>query len=121
MPTFEIYQAGRRVASKQFRGNFYIVKELDNTLSWEADEEQGRSKKGGAFQIWVQTLSLAPPKRQILFVRPDWKLIIDGVEMDQQYYEAVDVEGKTIELHHGDYGFVCTFGAQDELGQTTAG
>ena len=111
MPTFEIYQAGQRVASKQFRGNFYIVKELDRTLSWEADEEQGMSKRGGVFQIWVQTLSLVPLKRQILFVRPDWKLSIDGVEMHQQYYEDVDVEGKTIELHHGDYKFVCSLGA----------
>lgn len=112
MPTVEIYRNGEKTASKEFRAQFFIIKEMDaDRLRWEADEEQGLSKEGGEIHIWVQTVSFGSTvKRRILFVRPDWRLIVDGVSMEQKFYpDPVDVEGKTIELQYGDYSFICSF------------
>jgi len=107
MPTIHIYQTRGKVASREFRNSFYIVKEIGkNKLFWEADEEQGSSGRGGKIHIWIQRASYAP---LISFVRPDWRLIIDGIVMDQGLYTEVDVEGKTIELQYNDYRFVCAF------------
>lgn len=111
MPVFEIYCSGKKIAEKRFRSNFYVVKELnEERLRWEADEEQRYQKKGGEIHIWIQTISTAPvARRQILFVRPDWQLCINGTTMEQKFYSEVDVEGKLIELRHSDYSFCCSF------------
>lgn len=111
MPIVDIYRSGTRIASKEFVAQFLIIHEEDtDILRWEADKEVGKSKQGGIFHVWIQTTSLEPPKREILFVRPDWRLIIDGVSMEQKFYpDPVDVEGKTIELQYKDYSFVCSF------------
>lgn len=109
MPTVHVYLAGKRIVSKEFCSNFYVIKDLArNELFWEADDEQGSSIRAGEIHVWIQRASLAP---QISFVRPDWQLVMDGVVMDQAFYTEVDVEGKTIELKHNDYRFVCSFPA----------
>jgi hypothetical protein len=106
MPLFEIYRGGKAIASKEFENQFFIVNELDNdVLRWEADGES-RSRKGGVIHIWVQSASTTP---QISFLRPDWRLTIDGVQLEPRFYEDIDVGGKTIELQYNDYCFVCRF------------
>lgn len=109
MPRFEIYQLGKKIGTKDFRGAFYVIKEIDSDeLRWEADEE-GAASGGGVIHIWVQTLSTTGiVQRQISFVRPDWQLIIDGTAMEHKFYQYVDVTGKTVELQYNDYRFVCS-------------
>jgi hypothetical protein len=107
MPTMHIYQSGSKIASKEFYNDFRIVQEIGkDKLFWKADEEQSSTAKGGEIHIWIKRATYAP---LILLVRPDWKLSVDGVAMGQRAYAEVDVEGKTIELHYGDYRFVCSF------------
>ncbi len=104
-----IYQAGRKVASKEFQNKFFITKEVDgDMLFWEADEEQDSSIKGGVFQVWILGASTTP---MIAFASPDWRLIIDSIMLEQGLYDHIDVAGRTVELHYGDYRFVCSFPA----------
>jgi hypothetical protein len=109
VPTMDIYQAGRKVGSKEFQNKFFITKEVDGgRLFWEADEEQDSSKKGGVFQVWILGASFTP---MIAFASPDWRLVIDGIILEQGLYDHIDVAGRTVELHYGDYRFVCSFPA----------
>jgi hypothetical protein len=122
MPMVEIYRSGEKMASKEFVAQFFIIKEADSdTLRWEADKEVGKLKRGGTFHIWIQTIDYETPRQEILFVRPDWRLIIDGIAMEQKLYSEVDVGGRTIELQYGDYSFICSFPTTEtELANTTA-
>lgn len=112
MPEFDVYRAGRKIASKSFRKSFYIVKELGvDVLRWEADEEQNSPQQGGIIHVWVQLVSLAPVARyQISFVRSDWQLIMDGMSKERRFYPKIEIETGVIELRHNDYNFVCSFG-----------
>jgi hypothetical protein len=105
--TIDIYWARKKIAFKNFIGNFYIVKDLEtNELFWEADQEQRYpSTRIGEFQIWIQQANSAP---QISFVRPDWQLVIEGIVMERAFYTEVDIAEKTVELKHEDYRFVCS-------------
>lgn len=111
MPVVEIYKAGKRIGSKEFRAQFYIIEERERgRLRWESDEEQGLSKKGGVVEIWIITLSFIPVvKREISFVTPEWQLTIDGTAMERGFYHHVDVGGKVVELRYMDYRFVIPF------------
>ena len=107
MPTIHIYQDGKKIESKEFRDQFYIIKNIDNDrLYWETGEEQRLSARGGVIHIWIQNASSCP---KISFVRTDWQLIIDGVALERNLYEQIDVSGKTIELRYRNYQFVCSF------------
>ena len=109
MPTMHVYRAGRTIASKKFQNNFWISKEITgDELFWEADGEQ-HLPKGGVFQVWILGASSAP---KITFVAPDWQVIIDGVALEQgPYDDHIGINGKTVELQHNDYRFVCSFPA----------
>jgi hypothetical protein len=102
-----IYRAGRKIVSKEFQNKFWISKEITgDELFWEADEEQ-HLPKGGIFQIWILGASSTP---MIAFVAPDWQVIIDGVALEQgPYDDHIGINGKTVELRHNDYRFVCSF------------
>lgn len=111
MPVMQIQRTNKLVESKPFRASFYISLGLDGKLIWESDEEQGRSKQGGVFHIWIQSASSAP---KISFVRPDWRFALDGNAMPQGFYVDVPLSGRTLELLYEDYCFVCTFEGQPQ-------
>jgi hypothetical protein len=108
MPIVEIYKAGKRIGSKEFRAQFYIIEERERgKLRWESDEEQGLSKKGGVVEIWIITRTCdSVTKQEIAFVKPEWQLTIDGTAMERGFYHHVDVGGKVVELQYMDYRFV---------------
>ena len=121
MLTINIYKSGKKIDTKSFKKNFYILKD-EQGLYWETGEEQyekaeiardnkelGKTlRKGGVFEIWIRArLSLSPADIQL--IKPDWQLIIDGIVMERGVYADVYVSGKTIELVHGEYRFVCSF------------
>lgn len=106
MNTIDIYLADKRIESKNFIGNFYIIKDSGtDELFWKADGEQDPLSRTGEFQIWIQRANTAP---LISFVRPDWQLILDGIVMEQVFYSEVDIAGKVVELKYDNYRFVCS-------------
>lgn len=106
MPLVHIYQAERKLAVKEFQNDFYIIKAIDeDRLFWETGREQRESTGGGTIHVWIKGAAYYP---QVLHIRPDWNLVIDGVTMSQQDTE-IGLEGKTVELQYGDYRFVCSF------------
>jgi hypothetical protein len=104
MSIIDIYHQGRKIESKSFQNeSFYIVKDLDGVLYWETDREQAKNKRGGVIEIWIQT------GYTLSFVKPDWQLTVDGVQLPQKFHDTVNVTGKQIRLQHEDYEFVCQF------------
>jgi hypothetical protein len=104
--TIDIYLAEEKIASENFTGNFYIIKDLKtNKLFWKADSEQYPSNDTGMFQIWIQRANRAA---SISFILPDWQLAIDGVSLEQSFYSDVNISGRIVELKYNNYRFVCS-------------
>ena len=104
MPSVKIYHSDLQIATCSFKYSFTIVKILSGELYWNADEDKGKS---GEINIWVQHASTKPG---ILFVPPDWQLIINGVEFESRLYDGVEnLAGKVVELRHQDYRFIFDF------------
>jgi hypothetical protein len=109
MPRIHIYQGGREITSEEFQNKFFIIKTVSgDNLFWEADGKRDTSQKGGEFQIWILGASSTP---MIAFASPDWQLIIDGTQLEKGLYDHIPVAGRTVELHYGDYRFICSFPA----------
>lgn len=112
MATVEIYQAGTRIASKEFRTDFMIVADaLDrDEIRWEADEESA-AERGGVILAWIKAGECPP---EIHFVPPGWSLSIDGKlvlgtsNIEESRFD-VPVVGKVAELQHGNMLFVIRF------------
>jgi len=111
MPEVDIYYNGKKIETKQFSRSFYIIKELGSErLYWETGQEQRSSQEGGEIHIWIQTVSSSPRvRRRIIFVRPDWQLVVDGTIMEKRFYTELEVEGRAIELRYNNYCFICLF------------
>jgi hypothetical protein len=105
MPVVHVRRDGEAVDQKQFQNMLYIIKELDrDEFRLEADKEQAESKKGGVIHIWI--LGASSTDAKIAFVRPDWKLIMDGVEIEPGFRRDIRFSGKTVELRYGHYSFL---------------
>jgi hypothetical protein len=104
--TMYIYQSGKEIEAREFWGQFYIVRNKEGELHWLADNDQAPPSGGGAC-IWI--IGGGTAEREIKSVGPDWQLTINGVVMERGIYFDVYVSGKTVELEHGEYRFVCSF------------
>lgn len=110
MPIIDIYRNGEKIGTENFRHNFYIVEDLNSELYWEMDEEQGKNKRGGVIHLWIQPNIVG---HRISFVRPDWQLTIDNVQLPQKFYMDIDVVGKLVGLQYKNCEFVCQFPISD--------
>jgi hypothetical protein len=106
MPTFHIYRGGRQIASQDFNYHFFILKNLQNEISWKADGETG----GNEILVWIKS------NYTVSGIRPDLQLIIDNVPLAQKVYEYVELEGKNVIFKYRDYEFMCQFPEIDEQG-----
>lgn len=107
MPTMHIYQAGRKVESREFLEQFTILREIssDDKLFWVIEREPKLGE--GAFVITIRKKSQA--KYEIDSIPTDWQLTLDDTVMAPGVYFDVNVSGRLVELEHGDYRFVCSF------------
>lgn len=108
--TVEIYRNGAKIEAIKFGVyGFYIIKDSGvRQLYWHAGRGQTEKKtqRGGEIVVWIHGI------RTIHLVRPDWQLIINGVEYPPRAYMDVDVTGKQVTLRWdqwGKYEFVFQF------------
>ena len=100
MPIFTIFRNGKKIGLKNFYYHFYILRDLStNEISWKADDEEDTAE----ILIWIQT------NYTVHFVRPDWQLIVDGVQLPKQAYQALSLSGKCVSFQYCEYEFVCHF------------
>ncbi len=95
----EIYRNNKKIESKEFRGHFYILKDLTGHICWTSDDEKG----GNEILIWIRSDYSVP------FIRPDWQLIIDGIPLPKKFHTTVELSGKHVNFQYSDYEFVCHF------------
>lgn len=106
MPECVIRYQKKVLTTKTFRNHLYIVQPVGGgELFWEADEEQGLTRRGGEIHIWITYAG--PQEAKISFVRPDWRMILDGIPFEKGFYVEVDVSSKTVELEYEEYSFTC--------------
>ncbi len=80
--------------------SYLMILEREGNLWWEADVEL---QHGGGVLIWAR---LEIERYNIVFVLPEWNLIIDGVAQPSDYYQDVVLDNRKIELKFRDYHFV---------------
>lgn len=102
MPTFDIFQNDKKIESKAFHYHFYILADLWGNITWKADGE--KEEGGHTILIWIQS------RYRVLFVRPDWRLTINNIQLPQRFYpDPIDLTGHLVSLRYRDYEFVCQF------------
>ncbi|MEM7347313.1 MAG: hypothetical protein AAF485_23995 [Chloroflexota bacterium] len=104
MPIMNVYLKDKELASEKFEHNFFVVKN-DYELFWGEENKLTTHKLTGSVLIWMRSISVWP---EVSFVLSDWQLLLDGVDVSQIYQEGpIDIEGKTVDLRHNNYRFVC--------------
>lgn len=101
MTTVTVYVNSKIVFFEVINHEFYIVEASTGELSWF---EKDDSNKTGTIKVWLQSTDYTP---RLLYVLPDWQLIIDNVWMEKKFYSELEgLEGKTIELRCNNYRFI---------------
>jgi hypothetical protein len=102
MTSVAIYYKNKKLREEIIHREFYIVEDPSGQLFWyEKDPDVSRS---GTYKVWIQSIGHTP---RILFVLPDWQLIIDDVWMEKKFYSNIEnLEGKKLELRNKEYKFV---------------
>lgn len=102
MASVSIYCDNKLVEETKILLQFYVLEGPAGKLFWY--EKDPNPSIGGICRIWIRSI---PSDPDILFILPDWQLIIDGRPMKRQFYSKfTSIEGKTIELIYRDYKFV---------------
>ena len=103
-PEFKIYKEDHEVFHTTIHQEFYIAQAPIGELFWH---EITDVKRPGVLKIWLKIINKTT---KLSFVLPDWQLIINGVEMEKNFYEDIeDLEGKEVELRYKEYRFVFQF------------
>jgi hypothetical protein len=107
MTFVDVYRAGTKVASREIQGSFLIVEHDDGEFTWRVDGEP-ILKKGGAITVWFIP-DIYSPRFQL--ISQGWQLIVDGMTVLEENEVGVDrlaipINGKIVELKHGDLSFV---------------
>lgn len=107
MPTMRVFRGRRKVRSETFQNLFTVLREIEGerALFWVAD----RKPELGEGTFLIRISGGDKEGFEIASVGTDWQLSLDSVRMDPGSYTGVDVSGRTMELAHEDYRFVCSF------------
>jgi hypothetical protein len=99
-----VYYRGEHIETREFSEAFFIRRDGER-ISWSVDDE----KVYGSVQVWISNNSFATIINSVL-VR--WKVIIDGIVLEERGYASLFVSGKTVEFANADYRFVGRFSGQ---------
>jgi hypothetical protein len=85
---------------------FYIFEDSTNRLFWH--EKNPTSNILGVYKFWLQSIDLTP---RILFVLPDWQIIIDDVWLEKKFYSEMELshDVREVKLLYNEYQFVFLF------------
>ena len=100
MPHITISPPQQAEETHVFYNTFGIFEEQPGVLSWFADHQT--VSRGGTYQIWVQSAASDPT---IVFVLPEWQLIIDDQVYESAFYQHIAIGGRIIELRYMGYTF----------------
>ena len=104
MLAVEIYEKDVKVTSIQFQKQFMILVE-NSELFWEIDGKRSQPIQGGEIHIWIRVE--ANNDYNVVFVRPDWSLSINGESYPPRLYEDVRIGQHALELKYKKHRFVC--------------
>jgi len=110
MTTITVYKNDKEIVSENISMEYYIVETSVGELFWY--EKEPPKHRGGATKIWLQNRVQPNGKDSflLLYVLPDWQLIIGGVWMEKKFYEDIDnLSGVNLELRYREYKFVFQF------------
>ena len=102
MTAVTIYYNDKEITTEPIQHEFYIVEDSSGELFWY-EKDPGPSRTG-VYKFWLQSVAYNP---RILFVLPDWQLIMDNIWLEKKFYSEIeDLKGKVLELVYEAYRFV---------------
>jgi hypothetical protein len=110
MTKVNVYRAGTKIDSREFQGNFLIIRYDSHKFAWGVDGESILKPvlKRGHIMIWF--IAAGQPPR-INFIPPKWQLSVDGAiifegnEVDKDRFD-IPINGRVVELIHEDLSFI---------------
>ena len=102
MPLIHISLGEEHLISASFSRQLMILKG-DNDVFWQIDGKT-KGSRTGEIHIWIR--SELNGIYQLVFVRPDWQLVIDGNPFEPSFYENIALNNHMITLFYNQYRFV---------------
>lgn len=99
----KIFEKDIEILCTQFQKQFEILVK-NNELFWRIDGRKLPHGKGGVIHIWIRR---EVDGYHLVFVRPDWLMIIDGQSYPLNLYHDIRIDEHTLELKYKSYRFVC--------------
>jgi hypothetical protein len=103
MALLRIFKDEEQIDSLEYRVQCLIWAK-DDQAYWAADAGLYEPSAEGTKHVWLQRKQEG---YYIVFVRPDWRLIVDGVTYPQAFYENMPLDGHVVELQYRHYRFRC--------------